>query len=220
MNKEFIDKINQTIKELFNWKKDELYPLFYSHNQFNKKAEILFIWMNPAGTEKSYYKIWKWFTDKKIQSIVEENENFFEYEPYYWIYKKLFKKWNKSNWNIIDLYVIRWTNQHEIMQKKKDDEAFFKKQYNDIFLPLLTSLKPKIIVVTNAKASSLLNNLWYWKEKKINKNWYWILPKEIQYENSEKTKVIFTSMLSGQRAMDIYTREILKWHIKELLKEF
>ena len=38
-------------------------------------------------------------------------------------------------------------------------------------------------------------------------------PKELK-----GTKIFFTSMLSGQRALDLGTRERLVWHIAEVLK--
>lgn len=230
MSKDFFDQINQNIKHLFeakalNTSDKILMPWFYSPSHFKKDAEVLFVWMNPAGREGDEFRYLdrKWISDKDIEYIVgqhnwainwdtENNDGW--YLKYYWIFTKLF--WD--NWNSIDLFVFRWTNQKEleILLDKDGGNKFFLDQYN-ICISLINYLNPKIIVFVNAAASKYIMKKWYSKtESEISMNWCWNIPDNVPIEN-KKIPVLFTSMLSWQRALDVSTRSMLVWNINRLI---
>ena len=76
---------------------------------------------------------------------------------------------------------------------------------------LILKAKPKVIVVVNAFASNILK-----KEFKLE------YAEEHGYHttrlNNQLVPVFLGSMISGQRAMDVYSYQRLKWHINKALR--
>jgi len=77
-------------------------------------------------------------------------------------------------------------------------------------MELVEKALPKVIVVANAFASSIL-------EKELQLGYV----KEYGYHtatlNNRPVPVFLGSMLSGQRAMYIYSYQRLRWHVKNAL---
>ena len=149
-----------------------------------------------------------------MEEIKEDMNNKTEYKKYYWPYLTHFSD-EKFNWNynIIDLFPYRWTKQNDVIHEVNKNYDFFNQQYN-IFIDLVKLIEPKIIVVTNWYASKYLKNKFFNDEEQVidYKKGFW------EYKFKDKDiPIIFTGMLSWQRAMDIWSREMLKFNIHRIL---
>ena len=175
---------NKNIKNLF-WINKLLTPWFYSKKLFDFDADILFVGMNPAWTLKnfdSWDKEDKGVTkNDKINSIINENnykESESPYKYYKWFIDLFPKEKENYNWNHIDLFQYRCTNQKELEKIIYDEKYndFIEKQFK-IFENFIITLNPKIIVISNATASRYLKLKWFDSEKEnIWEDWYWETP--------------------------------------------
>ena len=189
------------------------------------KESLLFISMNPSyskdgawnnGTgerENAIYKIPK----LKDEKNPEETNSFFQ------AINRFYKELNFAN-NIPplahhDLLFIRETDQKIVLKWKKKLEQcspdFFSKQL-DLSKTIIEESEPKLIVVLNAGARELFKELF---NDDCNPSFCDKLGANIYTINGNKTPVLFSGMLSGQRALDLGSQESLKWHIKYILKQ-
>jgi hypothetical protein len=105
---------------------------------------------------------------------------------------------------------------YEILQNQNGKD--FLSQQIQIAKELIIHIKPKIIVVANTLARDLML-----KEHDLGVNFFDFKFNEVlgtyQISNTElkDTPIFFTSMLTGQRALDNGSFERLKWHIKNVL---
>ena len=175
-----------------------------------KKNALMFIGLNPSFSERS---------DKK--------SHFYElYSPDHEIHS-YFKKFpliaNSLNldWAHLDLLYLRQTNQRgvEKLIRNKVGLAFIVEQYT-LSKKILEESCPKIIVVNNSFSRKLFGyhnsdgeNTWMGYNLVLNQNWG---THEITNKNSplNGVPVFFTSMLSGQRALDLGFLDRLLWHLK------
>ena len=106
--------------------------------------------------------------------------------------------------------------EEEYLEKRKDDtfdinNEFVERQLK-LSLEAIKDLNPSIIVVNNALASELICEKF--GEEKIPFNeeegFHTLL-----LNNGNKIPIFFSSMLSGQRALDKHTYKRLIWHIKK-----
>ncbi len=123
----------------------------------------------------------------------------------------------------MDMLYFRETKQNNIdeIMSVSFGREFIVKQL-EISKNILENVKPKIIVVCNTKARQLLgkdknngSNLWLNYDFEFDEN---IGTHRITTPNSSlnNTPVFFTSMLTGQRALDTGSYERLLWHIKKV----
>ena len=136
---------------------------------------------------------------------------------------------NKRKWEHIDLFFYRTTSQDDLKKcihygERKDSDGnitrvslneFGKKQL-EISLEWIDKIKPKVIVVANAMSSKIIR---YFDE--TNKR---IIIDDSNFEkegfhraklSNDNIPIFFTSMLGGQRALDLGSFERLKWQIKK-----
>ena len=117
-----------------------------------------------------------------------------------------------------DLYPVRHTNQKEFVQfieHKKNEK--FREKLDEATKELIDGIMPEIIVIANAKASELMQKIFFVDSdaEKIKLNGE---TKRTYKLNGKKTDMIFSSMLSGQRALDTYSRSRLAREISETWK--
>lgn len=172
---------------------------------FPKKAKL-----DPKNKEIEFYSL-----DKNAKLI-----------PYFEKFRDIAIYCNKSRWDHIDLFFMRETNQKVIEQMSYDNVDFLQKQLNITFEIIERSV-PELIVVSNSFASeffgkkkekhSSFDKIW----KGFNLNFKNDFDKSIgTYRISiggRMTPIIFSGMLSGQRALDIGSYERLKWHIDKII---
>jgi len=173
------------------------------------KDSILFIGINPSYT-----------TSDSSRSFYELKQKDNEYRKYFSKFEEI-SKCTKHPWSHIDLLFFKETSQKYIDTIVKDypEGLSFIWQQLLVTKQILEILRPKIIVVSNTKARQFLGkeqindrNIWLGYDFKFDQE---IGTDKIMNKDSKlfETPVFFTSMLSGQRAMDNGSFERLKWHI-------
>lgn len=186
----------------------------------NKEA-ILFIGINPAFSKSRKDEI----INREIEFypiISEEIKDITYFEKF----KDIAKYCNNAVWSHLDLFFLRETNQ-ELIEKLSYDHVDFLQAQLDISFDIINQAVPKIIVVSNSLASEFFGKR---KQKHFNFAKIWLgfdLDFEKDFDNEIGTykiqiagkciPIIFSSMLSGQRALDLGSFERLKWQIKKIL---
>lgn len=187
-------------------------------------VDILFIGINPSYSKGSNSE-----THFYNKNDVETKSYF---KPFNSIVKELKenKNYNKKvTWSHLDMLVFRETQQSYIeneLLKTENGVDFIYKQLM-VSKKILEYLNPKIIVASNTSARSLLGRDKFVKDKKEYGFWmnydfefdYSLGTDKIVNNSNIKPYVFFTSMISGQRALDKGSRQRLIWHINKILNE-
>lgn len=189
----------------------------FQYDEDEKEADVLFLGMNPSFTGQkqvgSYEWTREWTRDKDY------------FKPFFNIESDLKNEYGLSiKWTHYDLFAFRETKQaniKELLMKNEEGRVFLFQQL-EVLKERLLQTQPKVIVASNALIRTFLG-----MKRKVDKKtqievgiWLgdWIKfefdktigtytvnePKELK-----GTKIFFTSMLSGQRALDLGTRERL-----------
>ena len=181
------------------------------------ESGIIFIGFNPSfakrfeGTELEEaltYSIGKEVDTEKCASLDKKS---FEDYPYFKKMKDISRKLN-LHWSSLDLFFIRHPNQKYAASLVTTGIGFgltdFGAAQFALFKAALIISKPKVVVMVNAQASHILKS-----ELELTKD------PEFGFYRSSLIDCPFHlgSMLSGQRAMDIYSVERLEWHIRQSL---
>lgn len=204
-------------------------PLLYPNSKGNC---ILFIGLNPSfpefvklpapleGARYQEYMEWRGGNADQARILQIESETTSLY-PYFRKFQEIEREVGVSQFHV-DLFCYRETSQKTIISKMfRDFESHnlenFGRQQLDLAVNFIRDLKPKVIVVCNATASRI-----FCKEFQIN------LLSDFDAEagyhskrvsNSISIPVFFSSMLTGQRALDTFSYQRLKWHIKRALEK-
>lgn len=191
------------IKEHPETSNDEIIRIGYAVERELPCQEVLFIGMNPAFKP----------------GVDVEHGFFYDVNP---PMNDFFKAIVNFNYDTLrhntpshhDLLFVRHTNQKdvEVLLKKGPFKDFLQKQI-DLSKEIIRALSPKLIVVLNAGACKLFNSMFTRVSDEH-------IEKDIgayAFEINQITPVLFSSMLSGQRALDIGSRNSLSWHIRFIL---
>lgn len=167
---------------------------------------LLFVGINPSFSGEEI------FPDRYYD--LEQESNF--YLKYHKPFEVIAKQTNEI-WTHHDLLFFRETKQ---MKPQGDVTIQFFKDQLAISEKIIRLAKPKMIIVTNATARDYMQG----KGGLLTMNFEFEFSSELGTyvftgnEDLNGTPVFFTSMLSGQRALDIGSRERLIWHIQFVLK--
>lgn len=166
---------------------------------------ILFIGINPSFSEKK---------TKVIESFFYSNHQQEEVHQYFKKFQDIAEK-TKIKWSHLDLLYIRQTDQKIVKSIFGDSigNEFLSKQLA-ISKSIIEKSKPKIIVVSNAYARDLF--IHHCKIETIFDETIGT-HKIINNIQLEGIPIFFTSMLTGQRALDNGSYDRLLWHIKYAL---
>lgn len=177
-----------------------------------EKESLLFIGMNPS------FKYGAWNNGNQGGSIfydipslsekINTNNFFIAINEFY----KNIKCPNKPKLAHHDLLFVRETKQKSVMDIQNTNNAFFKNQL-DISKRIIEAADPVLIVVLNAGARELFKEIFgdgSFDDK---------LGAFIYCINDKDTPVLFSGMLSGQHALDLGTKQSLKWHVEFILKQ-
>lgn len=186
-----------------------------------KKDAILFIGINPAFSKKKNDVI----KDKEIEfypCISNDTRDITYFEKF----KDIAKYCNNADWTHLDLFFMRETNQEIIEDLSYKNVKFLQAQL-DISFEVINRSNPKIIVVSNSLASEFFGKR---KQKHSSFEKIWMgydldFEKDFDAEigtykiqvGGKTTPILFSGMLSGQRALDLGSLERLKWQIKKIL---
>lgn len=118
------------------------------------------------------------------------------------------------HWEHVDMFAVRDRNQRrvKIALGLPDKWISFAERQFDIFLDLIRGLDPVAMVAVNALASELflkrIPEITYLQDRG-----HHVFPL-----NGRSIPVLLSGMLTGQRALDRYSRCRLKWHIRQVLQ--
>ena len=179
------------------------YGYFQQDNQTTNS--LLFIGINPSNSKKN--------TEKYFYTNGNKDTH-----PYFKKFIEISEKVNLK-WSHLDLLFVRETNQSYVKElvyhKEKVISDFFWEQLL-ISKEMIEMVQPKIIVVNNSLARDLLGfehgEYWLGYKFKFDES---LGTHYINTPDSPlfKTPVFFTSMLTGQRALDNGSFRRLVWHI-------
>ena len=188
------------------------------------ESPIWFFGMNPSLPKPTndFISQTSYINDNLIVELKNEQVRMHENHPYFEAAIKFFKKDVGIQELEIpvfhDLYPVRHTKQKEFVQFIKHEEnKEFREKLDEATKNLIDGIMPDIIVIANAKASELMQKIFFVDSdaEKIKLNGE---TKRTYRLNGKKTDMIFSSMLSGQRALDTYSRSRLAREISETWK--
>lgn len=203
--------------------KDVWMPLVYPPLQ---EESLLFIGLNPSFSDRGFRtiladtpytnvsprKFFHWRNRSKfdiataiaIESVAKKKYRFFAK------FRDI-SDYMEVPWEHIDLFFYRQTSQKEfkpiVLQKDRVNE-FGGKQL-ELSKSLIEAARPQIIVVANALAAQVF-------QKEFDPKFDEELGCHVMALNEQSVPVFLASMLTGQRAMDTYSYQRLKWHIRHV----
>jgi hypothetical protein len=191
----------------------------FQFDEGQQVIDILFIGINPSYTNGKSETLF--YGKKDVESI-----NYFK--PFNDIVAELEKKRDFANgvsWSHLDMLVFRETQQSFINDELLKTEEGIQFIYKQLMISrqILEYLKPKIIVVSNTAARHFLG-----RDKDEKKKLGVWIGYDFEFDNelgtdkiinnqSINSHVFFTSMLTGQRALDNGSKQRLIWHIGNIL---
>ncbi|MCK5059663.1 MAG: hypothetical protein KAR00_00770 [Candidatus Pacebacteria bacterium] len=229
-NEEINSKIVTLWNKYFQNNSDVYAPLFY--DEF-KKGGLLFVGMNPSFSMRGFRTIlqnteykdmdpatfFKWSNISSNPKLIDdcikvENYVYQNYSLYFGRPVEIAKKVG-LDWQHIDLFLYKETSQTNFMDSVRNKGVLneFGMDQIKLFKDILVQIKPRCVVVSNATGSEILreyiNNDLSWDEER---GFHWFT------KGGKKIPMFFSSMLSGQRALDRWSYERLMWHIGEAEK--
>lgn len=167
-----------------------------------EKSSILFVGINPSSSKNDQF-----------ERIFYENSQQGDVHPYFKKFQDISFKTNFKRWEHLDLLFIRETSQKkvkELFDSGADAHQLMIRQL-DLSAKMIQYSNPSVIVVSNAFARELFK-LKFETDFDNTIGTYRIINTSIA-----NTPVFFTSMLTGQRALDLGSYERLIWHIGKVL---
>ena len=240
-NQNLIDIRNNYEKKVLEiWRNFESNDIFKNSNfEYRKhpllpdiihKNTLMFIGMNPSFRKGSVIPE----NEKNIGFYPKQVNGQIQDIPYFEKMKNI-AEYCETDWTHLDLFFIRETKQELIESLSYNSIEFLNAQLK-ISFEIIERANPKLIIVSNALASEFFGKKKETKHRKLDKIWkgfdlYFdknIWKKETTFNskigtyeirlNDNLVPIIFSGMLSGQRALDIGSFERLKWQAKMILK--
>lgn len=198
---------NSVLKRGFTFQYDEI-----------EEVDVLFLGINPAFKEGS---------ERSENSYNLEQSLYFSYfKEFKNVKERLLKSpFNrKISWTHLDLMVFRETNQKYIENElfRTQEGLDFIMEQLEVARKRIEDLNPKVIVASNALVRKLMgkerggetgHEFNVWMGLKLEFDYEVGTDRIIENPKLPNTHVFFTSMLSGQRALDKGSKERLIWHI-------
>ena len=184
-------------------------------------AQIIFIGLNPSLSPEDRSKLLK-RSNKSLEFYALDGD---EDRRYFKKFPKISRQ-TQLSWTHFDLLFIRETKQSKVKQllKTQAGRQFLYRQLmvsKLVLNQLIEKDKPKIFVVNNTLAREFLG-----KDRPINyadNQEYWLNYKfdwdeKLGTYTYKESPFFFSSMLTGQRALDRDSFERLIWRILDMLK--
>jgi hypothetical protein len=146
----------------------------------------------------------------KLEELAHDHLDFFKFH-------RLASAKLEPHWTHLDLFAWRHTNQSEAKHLLVDEETAnkpFAKAQLEVFDALLKLAKPRAVVITNATASRV-----YLAHRKIKETFNASKGHYLDtIDGVGPVPVLPAGMLTGQRALDVYSRQRLLWQLGQVLK--
>lgn len=221
-----VNRLNDKIIQL--WERNAgpktRFPMLYPEMSSNS---LLFIGLNPSFSERGFRRIladtqfknidphklydWKNRDDKTASIAIAIEKIAKDKYAYFAKFHDIARELN-CNWNHIDLLFTRETNQNAVRKMlfdKSGNMSPFATAQLDISSELIDIICPSMIMIANACASEIVRNMMVQKLSFDDEYGYHFLTGDTQH----RIPIFFSSMLTGQRALDNGSYERLKWHM-------
>jgi hypothetical protein len=216
---ECVEQYNHAILSLWKLEFDNAIKSTENTNVNQVESPIWLFGMNPSLPKPSndFISQTSYINDNLIVELKNEQARMHKNHPYFEAAIKFFKKdvgiQELETPVFHDLYPVRHTKQKEFVQFIKHEEnKEFREKLDEATKELIDGIMPDIIVIANAKASKLMQKIFFGRNEYNGET-------KLTYElDGKKTDMIFSSMLSGQRALDTYSRSRLATEISETWK--
>ncbi len=204
------NKDNDTFENFFDKFSDYAPKIEIGDFDDTVRNGLLFVSCNPSGTDTDFYeqnnkidyKEVMWYPKKKDTSgFLDALKKFSEKCGYGGKYSKL------------DVFCVVKKAQKQVIKhySDKNNKSLYEKMFT-IFVDTVEKIQPEVIVVANAFIRDLFQN--DFKDIiRYDKN------QDLEYGGhrakfgEHETYIFFTSMLSGGRALDVGSREVLEWAV-------
>ena len=184
---------------------------------------LLFIGINPSFVKNS--KPGSYYINLGQNGKTRDGKSYAYFKKFVDITNKINDKrgvGQKIQWSHLDLLFHRETEQHFIdaLKKEKNGIDFISNQLK-LTKKILLKSRPKIIVVCNTKARDFLRT----KNDQLSMGLDYEFDEDLGTEviintpELKHTPVFFTSMLTGQRALDNGSYKRLIWHINYVINK-
>ena len=119
-----------------------------------------------------------------------------------------------TEWGYLDIYPVRMSKQENLKKVISKNKSFFE-DLEKLTKDIIREVSPELIVVLNASARDTFLKMYTFPEgfvliKNLNPSTGTFM---VNVGGGASTPVIFSGMLSVQRALDIGSRVFLQWHI-------
>ena len=214
-------KYEEAVKQIWDNDKYNNIPIKqhgYALQETIEKGALLFVGLNPSNPNKDN---WCGFYNNTQERTDDTHKYFSKFID---ISKEV-----GLSWSHIDLLFVRWTNQKEVEQIMSEENGVeFLWEQLMISKQIIEEAKPEIIVVNNSLARRLLG--FEKKGVETGKPFDVWMGFDFEFDNNigthritnneilSGTPVFFTSMLTGQRALDNGSYQRLIWHINYVKK--
>ncbi|WP_272151120.1 hypothetical protein [Tenacibaculum aiptasiae] len=210
LEKNYKEQLEKIFKNEEDYSEIDVFSRGYGIHKSIILNSILFVGINPSfsGNDPGSYFI---HLNQDGQNPGKGGETY----PYFKKFVEIAKLFNLQ-WSHQDVLFLRETKQANVgkIHKQKNGDKFIEEQLK-ISKEIIIKSKPKVIVISNTQARYYMKGEMGFKfefdpnlgTRKI------VSPPELK-----DTPVFFTSMLTGQRALDLGSYERLIWHIGSVLK--
>lgn len=225
--------INRTYVELWREYSESFelnrIPLVYPELNDNG---ILFVGLNPSfndswnkeridGSHKEFFR-WEDRMEEKLPEVKQREVDAREEYQYFKHFRDWFGPWHEGDWEHIDLFAYRMRSQTKLKDKigvssGKCQTEFAKKQF-DLAINLIDELNPEVIVVVNAYAGKLIQNH-AGEDYQISNGLDQKLGCYYMESDGSRYPILFSGMITGQRALDTGSRRRLKWQINSIRED-
>ena len=184
-------------------KEEEVIKLGYAIERHLNKGDVLFLGMNPS------YKPGRWNHDGGGFYNVSAGNSYFQA-----MIDFCQETLDRNDISHHDIFFIRHTEQKSVIKLTNQEEYkdFFDEQL-ELTRDIIRAAEPRLIVVLNAGVREYFKRIFPFDwDKDFNDNLGAHLVRI-----KENAPVLFSGMLSGQRAMDLGTKRALRWHIQHII---
>lgn len=196
--------ILEKLRPIIDNKEYQEFPTSFIYPKTIQKNALLFLGINPSADIS------------QVQLDSYELNQLGNGHPYFKRFEDI-SNYCQTPWTHLDLLYFRETNQNTIndILRKANGVKFIWEQLQ-ITDKLIKDSKPKIIIVSNALARTFIG---FDKNGEHNKwlDYEFVFDYEIGTYRWDNIPVFFSSMLTGQRALDNGSYERLKWQIRRTL---
>lgn len=203
-------------------------------DEYRIGVDILFVGMNPSFSQGAVRRIWanaesgivegvnpfEWDAEldedmlaRRVQDILRfEKTARAEYAPYFRPLQDFAEEAEARSHGHIDMFVVRHTTQadvHAAYGKRFSELPPIAKEQFQLFQHTLKAMAPKTIVIVNAGASHLALEGLGLKTEDRGRTYFW--------EELPGAQFFLSGMLSGQRALDVFSRARLTADVRQAL---